>query len=63
MRTNMPIKQNRTKEIYSKRVALELRRKGFRMIGTKPSIYKPQFDVYLFESSKELNNAIDEILG
>lgn len=59
--TNMP-KAN-TKEIYSKRVALALRQKGFKLIGTKPSIYKPQFDVYIFENSQELNRAIDEILG
>ena len=62
MNANITNKAN-TKEIYSKRVALALRQKGFKMIGTKPNIYKPQFDVYIFESSQELKKAIDEILG
>ena len=52
-----------TKIIYSKRVALELRNKGFKIIKTVPNKYKPQFDAYIFESTQELQEALDVILG
>ena len=36
-------------EVFSKRVALDLRKKGHRIIRTEPNEYKPIFDTYIFE--------------
>lgn len=52
-----------TKIIYSKRVALELRNKGFKIIKTIPNKYKPQFDAYVFEDTQEFKTALSVILG
>lgn len=52
-----------TKIIYSKRVALELRNKGFKIIKTVPNKYKPQFDAYIFENTQALQDALNVILG
>lgn len=63
MKANMPSKANNTniKKIFSKRLARELRFKGFVIVGTEPNKYKPQFDVYLFEDTEELHRALSEI--
>lgn len=53
---------NNTKIIYSRRVAFELRKKGFKILRTEPNRYKPELDTYIFESTQELNDAISEIL-
>lgn len=58
MRTN---RTNETKRIYSKSVALELRKRGFKIIGTEPNENYPQFDVYIFQSDKTFENALTEI--
>lgn len=50
------------KKIYSKKVALELRKRGFKIVGTEPNSNFPQFDVYLFESTPELENAFNGIM-
>lgn len=50
-----------TKKIFSRKLAVELRRKGFQIVGTEPNTYKPQFDVYLFNDTAELKAAITEI--
>lgn len=51
------------KKIYSKRIAYELRKRGFKIIGVEPSEYKPQFDAYLFQESEELEKAMGEIIN
>lgn len=51
------------KKIFSKRIAYELRKRGFKIIGTEPSEYKPQFDAYLFQESEELEKAMGEIIN
>lgn len=48
-------------KIFSKRLALNLRKKGFDIIGTEPNNYKPEFNVYLFKNSPELQQAIHDI--
>lgn len=50
------------KNIYSKRVAYELRKRGFKILRTEPSKFKPEFDVYIFENSQEFKKALSEIL-
>lgn len=49
------------KKIFNRRVALSLRNLGFRIIKTEPNFYKPEFDVYIFENSDELQLALTEI--
>ena len=44
--------------IYSKRLALELRLKGFKILRTGVNPNYPQFDTYIFEDSHELQMAI-----
>lgn len=52
---------NMTKRIYTKSVALELRKRGFKIIRTEPNENKPEFDVYVFEDNNNLKNALTEI--
>ena len=52
---------NETKRIYTKSVALELRKRGFKIIRTEPNENKPEFDVYIFQGGSALNDALTEI--
>lgn len=52
---------NKTKRIYTKSLALELRKRGFKIIRTEPNENYPQFDVYIFESNNDLKVALTEI--
>lgn len=52
---------NEIKRIYTKSVALELRKRGFKIIRTEPNENKPEFDVYIFQLNKALENALTEI--
>ena len=49
------------RKIFSRRLAVLLRCKGFKIVRTEPNFYKPQFDVYVFEDSNELQTALTEI--
>jgi hypothetical protein len=49
------------KKIFNRRLALELRKRGFEIIKTEPNFYKPEFDVYIFKDSVELDSALTEI--
>ena len=49
------------KKIFNRRLALALRKRGFEIINTEPNFYKPEFDVYVFENSAELQSALTEI--
>lgn len=54
MKTNKQI-------IYSKWLAAELRKQGFRLIGTGINENFPQFITYIFEDSQELQKAITSL--
>ena len=58
MKSNMT---NKTKRIYTKSVALELRKRGFKIIRTEPNENYPQFDVYVFEGGDAFEKALTEI--
>lgn len=61
MKTNETNKPNEKKEIqkvYSRRVALELRKQGFKIIKTEVNYKRPQFDVYCFEKTEKLEKAL-----
>lgn len=47
-----------TKKIFSKKLAIYLRKQGCKIIGTEPNTYKPQFDVYIFEDNVKLQDAL-----
>lgn len=53
----------KTKAIRSRKVAFQLRKMGFKIIGTSPNRFKPEFDVYIFENTPELQEALNEVLG
>lgn len=44
--------------IYMPRLAAALREMGFKIIKISPNIKKPQYDVYWFEDTTELRQAI-----
>ena len=44
--------------IYSKKLALHLRKQGFNFLRTGINENFPQFNTYIFEDSKELQKAI-----
>jgi len=44
--------------VYTRWLAFELRKKGFVILRTKINEYHPQFDVYVFEDTAELHQAI-----
>lgn len=48
------------RKVFSRKMALYLRQRGFKIIYTEPNTYKPQFDVYIFEDTKELQDAMTE---
>ena len=52
----------KTKKIYKRAIALELRKKGFNIVGTEPNKLKPQFDVYLFKDTPNFQAALTEVL-
>ena len=45
-------------KVYTRWLALELRKLGFKIIGTDINEYHPQFDVWLFKDTEELHKAI-----
>ena len=52
---------NKSYRIYSRRIALELRRKGFKIIGTDINENFPQYDVYLFEDTEQLREELTKL--
>lgn len=53
--------ESNEKKIFNRRLALELRNRGFEIVKTEPNFYKPEFDVYIFKDSAELQSALTEI--
>lgn len=50
-----------TYPIFTKWLATALRREGFRIVGKEVNGKKPELDVWLFEDSKELQEAIPRL--
>ena len=48
-------------KVFTKKLAIELRKRGFKIIGTEPNYKYPQFDVYFFKKTPELQQAIHDI--
>lgn len=47
-----------TKKIFTKKLAIYLRERGFKILGTEVNFKQPKFDVYIFEDTPELTEAI-----
>lgn len=60
MKSNKANKSN-LKKIFNRRLALELRKRGFEIIETEPNFYKPEFDVYMFANSDKLQMALTDL--
>ena len=65
MNTNMPSKANKTniQKVFSRRVALELRKRGYKIIGTEVNFRQPELDVYCFEKSDDLLRTLYSLPG
>lgn len=53
--------ETKTYKIYTRWLALALRKQGFKIIKTDINEYHPQFDVWIFEDSQELQTAISTL--
>lgn len=47
-----------TKKIFTRKLAVYLRERGFKIIGTEVNFKHPEYDVWLFENTPELTEAI-----
>lgn len=47
--------------IYSKKMALNLRKRGFKLLRTGINENFPQYNTYIFENSAELQKALTEL--
>lgn len=47
--------------VFSKRVALELRNLGYKILFTEPNRGHPEFDVYVFENKNGLEKDMAQI--
>lgn len=52
---------NNVYKVFSKSIAIKLRKKGFKIIKTEPNYKKPEFDVYFFRDTPEFRKAFNEI--
>ena len=51
----------KTKTIYTKRLAYELRKLGFKILRTEPNQKNPFFDNYIFEWTPTIDKTIEEL--
>lgn len=49
------------KVIFSRKMAYELRKAGFNIIRVEPNRRKPEFDVYIFEDTQDLCDAMNKL--
>lgn len=49
------------KIVFTRKMAYELRKLGFKIIRTEPDMKRPEFDNYVFEDSIELQKAMAQI--
>lgn len=47
-----------TKKIFTRKLAVYLRERGFKIISTEVNFKHPEYDVWLFENTPELTEAI-----
>lgn len=49
--------------IYTKKLAYQLRERGFQIVRTGVNRNHPQYDTYIFKNSTKLQDAIHEIVN
>lgn len=47
--------------IFMRRVAFRLEKRGFKVIKIEPNKKRPEYNVYYFEDTLELHNALAEV--
>lgn len=52
-----------TKEIYSLKLAVYLRKQGFEIVDTGVNRYKPEFNTWFFEDTDELEQAMTDYMN
>ena len=50
-------------QVYSKRIAFELRKLGYKVVKTMPNEKFPQFDIFLFRNEGEITNDLRILTG
>lgn len=60
---NKPTKKTKTKIIYSSKIAGQLCRQGFQIVGTDINSKKPWLDTFIFEDTIELRKALNNIFN
>lgn len=53
--------ENKIFKVYTRRIAYELRKKGFKILGTDINEYHPEFTIWLFQETEEFLNAFKEL--
>ena len=48
-------------KVYTKKIAYELRKLGFKILRVEPNPHKPEFDIYIFESTEDFESAFRKI--
>lgn len=54
---------NNIYKIFSRSIAIELRKKGFKIIKTEPNYKKPELDVYFFEDTPGFREVLNKIVN
>ena len=49
---------NQIYKVYTRWLAVELRKLGFKILSTEINEYHPQFDIWIFEDTEQLHKAI-----
>ena len=57
------IKQNKTKLIFSMRIASQLMKKGYQVIETLPNPANPQLIMWVFEETPSFKEDFEKLLG
>lgn len=50
-----------TFKVFTKKLAIKLREQGFTIVETVVNSRKPQFDIYCFEDTPELRQAVERL--
>lgn len=52
---------NNTFKVFTRKLAIKLRERGFQIVKTEVNSKKPEFDIYCFEDTAELRQAVAEL--
>ena len=50
-----------TFKVFTRKLAIKLREQGFKIVKTEVNSRKPEFDIYCFEDTPELRQAVAEL--